>query len=286
MTLGVLETTMHRLWNRLVLDTVRRTNTAALAQLQQRDGAPGDAKVIVVLVTTAIMLTLIHYTGRTTGPEGLVQALRYAAWDDAAAQLAAYFDHPERSRIRRLGYWAGCCVVCYLVIPGLIVRLGFGERLSDYGLTMRGMSKDVWVYGVMLLVMAPAVIAVSPLARFQATYPFYPLAEDEPFWPWFLCWEVFYALQFVALEFFFRGFVVHGTKHRFGFYAVFVMMVPYCMIHFHKPFLETLGAIIAGIVLGTMSLKTGSVWMGAVLHIAVAWSMDAASLWRKGMLLE
>ena len=74
-----------------------------------------------------------------------------------------------------------------------------------------------------------------------------------------LRWECSYGLQFIGLEFFFRGFMVHGTRHRFGFYAVFVMMVPYCMIHYQKPMPETFGAIVAGIVLGFMSLKMRSI---------------------------
>ncbi|MCA9147548.1 MAG: CPBP family intramembrane metalloprotease, partial [Planctomycetales bacterium] len=82
----------------------------------------------------------------------------------------------------------------------------------------------------------------------------------------------------IALEFFFRGFMIHGTKRQFGPYCVLVMMVPYCMIHFTKPLPETFGAIIAGVVLGLMSLKTRSIWLGAALHIAVAWSMDVAAL--------
>jgi membrane protease YdiL (CAAX protease family) len=45
---------------------------------------------------------------------------------------------------------------------------------------------------------------------------------------------------------------------------------------------ETFAAFIAGIVLGLMSLKTRSIWMGAVLHVSVALSMDFAALRRKG----
>ena len=56
------------------------------------------------------------------------------------------------------------------------------------------------------------------------------------------------------------------------------MAVPYCMIHYHKPMLGTLGAIAAGVILGYMSLRTRSIWLGAALHIAVAWTMDAAAL--------
>ncbi len=40
-------------------------------------------------------------------------------------------------------------------------------------------------------------------------------------------------------------------------------------------------AYIAGIVLGFMSLKTRSIWLGAAIHMSVALSMDFLSLWRQ-----
>jgi membrane protease YdiL (CAAX protease family) len=93
-----------------------------------------------------------------------------------------------------------------------------------------------------------------------------------------LIWEAFYFLQFVGLEFFFRGFMVHALKKHFGFYSVFVMMVPYCMIHFGKPLPEAFGAILAGIILGILSLKSNSIWLGVLLHFSVAFAMDCFSL--------
>jgi membrane protease YdiL (CAAX protease family) len=53
-----------------------------------------------------------------------------------------------------------------------------------------------------------------------------------------------------------------------------VMVVPYCMIHYGKPMPETLGAIVAGIVLGTLAMRTRSIWGGVLIHIAVAITMD------------
>jgi hypothetical protein len=47
---------------------------------------------------------------------------------------------------------------------------------------------------------------------------------------------------------------------------------------------EALAAIVGGIVLGTLSLKTRSIWLGAALHIAIAGTMDVASLWHRGLL--
>ena len=56
------------------------------------------------------------------------------------------------------------------------------------------------------------------------------------------------------------------------------MVVPYNMIHYGKPFLEANAAIIAGIVLGTLALKTRSIWCGFLIHVSVAISMDLAAL--------
>ena len=103
-------------------------------------------------------------------------------------------------------------------------------------------------------------------------------------YPNLFIWEIVYFVQFFALEFFFRGFMLHGTKQQFGYYSVFVMTIPYCMIHYGKPLPETIAAIVAGIVLGTLSLKSRSIWLGVAIHYSVAITMDLCSLWQKGLL--
>jgi membrane protease YdiL (CAAX protease family) len=126
--------------------------------------------------------------------------------------------------------------------------------------------------------MLPLVWMVSYTQQFQQSYPFYKLHYPNSSMNHFIAWQCFYFLQFLGLEFFFRGFMVHALKNRFGFYAIFIMMIPYCMIHFGKPWPETLGAIFAGIILGAMSLKSNSIWFGVLLHYSVAISMDLFSL--------
>jgi membrane protease YdiL (CAAX protease family) len=168
------------------------------------------------------------------------------------------------------------------VIPALIVRLIFGEKLADYGFKLRGAFADGWIYILFFAVVGPLVLLVSREEHFQSTYPFYQPEKGKPLWPYFWRWELLYAMQFLALEFFFRGFMVHGLRRRIGASAIPVMMVPYCMIHFEKPLPETLAAIIAGLVLGFMSLRTRSIILGAAIHVSVALSMDFAALWRKG----
>jgi membrane protease YdiL (CAAX protease family) len=56
------------------------------------------------------------------------------------------------------------------------------------------------------------------------------------------------------------------------------------MIHYGKPYLEANGAIVAGIVLGSLAMRTRSIYAGFLVHITVAFSMDFLALWRRGAL--
>lgn len=188
----------------------------------------------------------------------------------------------KNRQLTRLCYWSVWQFFVYVVVPLLVVKLVLRQRWRDYGLKFRGMFNYWWVYLGMYLTILPLVLLVSTTESFRRTYPFYHLGADESLWPRFWIWQIFYSLQFISLEIFFRGFIVHGTKRRLGIYSIFVMMIPYCMIHFGKPLPETIGAIIAGIVLGFMSLKTRSVWLGAASHISVALTMDFAALAQRG----
>jgi membrane protease YdiL (CAAX protease family) len=189
-----------------------------------------------------------------------------------------------RSQLNRLTWWSAWSLLVYVAVPMVLTRVVFRERVRDYGVKLGGVFADWWVYVLMMAVAWPAIYLASASARFQSTYPFYRLAPGEAAWPNLVQWELLYTLQFFAVEFFFRGFLVHGLKYRFGAYAIFVMVVPYCMLHFTKPLPEALASVVGGVALGFMSLRTRSIWMGTAIHVTVAWSMDAASLWRQGFL--
>jgi hypothetical protein len=219
-----------------------------------------DYRPLVVMCTVALSLTLIEYFGDRDVYDAAVRRW----WPGFASHR--YFE------LGGFVYWSLARQVGYILIPLLVVLFMPGERMRDYGLTVRGVFRHIWIYGLLLAVVLPAVAMVSFTAAFQNTYPFYKLAARS--WTDFLVWELFYALQFFALEVFFRGFMLHALKRPMGAYAIFAMAVPYCMIHYHKPLPEVLGAVAAGIVLGTLSLHTGSIWCGWLIHVSVALSMD------------
>lgn len=243
-----------------------------------------DRKVIAVLVTTCVILTLQNYVFRSGSFQQAAALLEWLGAADLASWINAHTYAVQDRQLAQLLFWAAGSVTTYVIIPALVIRLVLRERIADYGLNFHGILGSSWLYLVMFLVMLGPLALASQTDAFQAKYPFYHVQAGEHFWPRLWIWETAYVGQFFALEFFFRGFMLHGLRQRLGIYSVFVMTVPYCMIHFGKPMAETFAAIGAGIVLGLMSLKTRSIWFGACLHVAVAMTMDFLALWHKGML--
>ena len=67
-------------------------------------------------------------------------------------------------------------------------------------------------------------------------------------------------------------------RKSLGSGAIFAMCVPYCMIHYGKPYLEATGAVIAGIALGSLAMRTKSIYSGFLVHVSVALTMDFTAL--------
>jgi membrane protease YdiL (CAAX protease family) len=272
-------------WRRLrqwFVEPLRRADVEARAYVASNAGRRVDGKVIAILITTAVTLTVQRFVGQDNGYYRAARLLEWLGFEQFAAAFAARLSAAGEGSLERLTWWAAVCVATYVMAPALLIRFGLRARLWDYGVKPYGALAGWPIYVAMFVIMVPLVAWMSSNEHFQATYPFYNLARNQPLWPWFWCWEALYAIQFVALEFFFRGFLLHGIRQRFGAYSILVMMIPYCMIHFSKPMPEAFAAIIAGLALGYMSLRTRSIWLGAAIHITVALSMDFASLWRQG----
>ncbi len=219
-----------------------------------------DWRPVIVLVTVAISLMLQE----TYGDRGTFAELfpkRFAS---------------EYGVLMSFAWWSGWRVFGYVVLPILAICVMPGERIRDYFISFRGVIKHLWIYFGLFALVLPAVLIAARSPSFLQTYPFYKMANRSSFDFWM--WEALYAAQFLSLEFFFRGFILKATAPRFGSAAIFVMIVPYCIIHFGKPMSETLAALIAGTVLGTLALRTRSIWGGVLIHVGVAVTMDLLAL--------
>lgn len=183
--------------------------------------------------------------------------------------------------LSHLVFWVVACVIGYVVIPCLYLK--FTKRsIKDYYVSSQGFSVHYKPYLALLIPASILVWWVSYWPEFQAIYPFYSLAGRS----WFdlIIWELAYGIQFLALEFFFRGFMLESLRKAMGMGAIAVMLIPYCMIHFPKTAAESFGSIVAGIFLGYLAMSGRSIWGGVLLHWLIAIEMDLLSLIQRGAL--
>ncbi len=255
-----------RTWRELDEDATRER--AALLAKGKTDHRP-----MVALVLCALILTMQEYYGGRAFFELHLYPLVAKLFTGKPTVLAKY------DELFGFAWWAGTRIGGY-VLPFVVWKFFFRkDSLLDFGLRTKGFLDHAWIYGLFLAVVIPAMLIVSTAPDFATYYPFYKSSTRS--WFDFLVWEAMYFAQFFALEMFFRGFWIGALRKSFGSGAIFAMAVPYCMIHFGKPYLEAVGAIVAGIALGSLSMKTKSIYQGFLVHITVAALMDWLSLRRR-----
>lgn len=193
----------------------------------------------------------------------------------------AWIQLTKYKTLYRYAWWELSLILGYVVFPFMIWKILFPkDSLWDFGLRTHGLFQHRHLYGLFLLLIILAVVFASFQSNFINYYPHYKLASRS--WYDLLLWEAIYLPGFFALEIFFRGWFLVALRKSIGSAAIFAMTVPYCMIHFGKPYLETMGTVMGAIALGSLSIKTKSVYQGTLLHIILALSMDLLSLAQRG----
>lgn len=269
---------LKNIWQKVFVHTFEKVAQETTPQAHNK--AP-DKQIIAVLTVAALCLVFTEYLGSLSYLFKLLEGI-YAPWGN---QLKHWLQMQANPDWVKTVFWASITIVFFLLIPLTYIKWGLKKPLQDFGWQWRASRQDVLLYVACLVAMLPLVFLVSSSPAFINKYPFYQPKTNEPNWlQYFVIWELIYLLQFVAVEFFFRGFMLHGIKKQLGVYSIWVAMLPYCMIHFGKPLPETLGAIVAGLILATFSLKNNSIWLGVMLHYGVAITMDLLALWHKGLL--
>lgn len=163
------------------------------------------------------------------------------------------------------------------------VLLLFAWWLGDYprpffGVTAKGFNATPYL--LMLLIMVPLIGWASFQNDFLATYPklkqvaFINAYSKYPVWH-SLLFEISYGIDFITIELFFRGFLVLAFVRYAGQDAIIPMAVFYCSIHFGKPLAECISSFFGGLLLGIIVYRTGSITGGLMVHLGIAWMMEA-----------
>ncbi len=231
-----------------------------------------DWKITGTILFAAICLILSEYFDSIHGIQHF-----FANYFHKEINMYNLLPVASRPDFQNLLVWGINCVITFLLLPALFIKIILREKLSNYGLNLHLEKRFILLYSLMYLVMIPVLIYLSSNSAFLEKYPFFKI-QNKAELPLFFKWEIIYVLQFVGIEFFFRGLLIHAFKHKFGYYSILFSVIPYCMIHFGKPLPETIGAIFAGLILGFLSLNTGSIVLGILLHCGIAVAMDFLAL--------
>jgi membrane protease YdiL (CAAX protease family) len=230
-------------------------------------------RVMLVLACVSVSLLVLHYAKFSSNLYAVLvwlgdgqiylQRLEASGWLEMAGYL----------------WWTLCHLLTFIVLPWLVIRFGFKQSMRDFGWRWNQVSEHWRGYLLLLSPILVFVVLVSFGEDFVNHYPFYRHAGRS--WLDFFLWQLLYMSQFVFLEFFFRGFMLNALRPAIGANAIWVMCVPYMMIHLPKLALEATGAILFGLFLGILALQSRSIWGGVLVHAGVALSMDVAALLRK-----
>lgn len=228
-----------------------------------------------VIIVACVCLLMVHYLKYSSVLVDTIRMLEEGFDITRHHWVRAYNSNPYREL---LGYtwWGFWNVLGFLVIPMLVIKYVLKQPFKNYGWQL-GSVKEHWL-GYVLLASPIMFFAflVSFRDDFSQHYPFYSLSHKS--WLDFVLWECIYILQFIAVEFFFRGFLVNGLRIPFGSLSIAVMCLPYLMLHFPKLWLESFGAISFGFFLGILALRSKSIWGGVGVHVSIALMMDCMAM--------
>ena len=140
--------------------------------------------------------------------------------------------------------------------------------------------KNVKPYLVMLCIMIPLIALASTQKDFLQMYPKAKVLDGLvlPSNKWhYIIYEICYGFDFVSIEFFFRGFLILSLAKICGPHCIIPVACFYCTIHFGKPMGEAISSFWGGLLLGIVSYNTQSIWGGLIVHLGIAWLMEAGS---------
>ncbi len=216
-----------------------------------------DTKVVTIFVSVAILQTISWYfTSRRFFNQ----------------TLYTYFLNNENIDLYEFLYWFISDSIILFGIPVLIIKFLFKEEIKNYGVNFKNLKYGLLTILFSIIIILPVTYIVSLSKEFSNFYPMYQgLNQNIKI---FLMYESFLLLFLFAWEFIWRGFMLFGLESKFGWYSIFIQMIPFVILHNGKPALETFSSILGALFLGVLALRTRSIIYGFIIHAAIIISLD------------
>lgn len=200
------------------------------------------------IAITVVVFVVIFDFSRTFIPDELIQ----------------YDRNPGMQRLQAFDRF-----VLFLVVPLLVVLLGFRDRPSRFGLRLGEWRLGLALAAAGCLVMTPVVIWFAATPDAQLYY--------APSWSSPADVLATNALDLVSAEFLFRGFLMFTLVRAIGPIGVLVATLPFVFSHLTKPEVELISTLVGGMLYGWLAWRTRSIAWGALAHIYILTLLTAAA---------
>ena len=162
-----------------------------------------DPQAATALGYTAVALTLLEFFAM---PGALAKRGVGMSWFPGTPDLGAGMA------------WVASTTLLLLAGPLLLHSLVFKASPLALGWSARGFGRHLRVYVGLLLMMVPVIVWAASQPQFLLTYPLVEGARHDV-GAWWM-WEAAYVFQFLAVESFFRGYLLFSCERAMGRLAV------------------------------------------------------------------
>ena len=190
-----------------------------------------------------------------------------------------YYKFIQKDYLNSRIYWLLSDGVIMFMVPVLSIKIIFKKKLKDFGIQIGNYKFGLISVAIFFAVMLPVVWIVSSSETFALTYPQGgPTLRENILL--FLLFELCIVIYMLGWEFLWRGYCLFGLFKIFGYYAIFIQMIPFYILHKGKPDIELLASIFAGIILGIQAYRSKSFIYSWLIHSLVMISIDSISVLR------
>lgn len=158
--------------------------------------------------------------------------------------------------------------VYFGALPILTILIFLRKNPLDFGLHLG--NYRFWLPWVVVF----SVIAIPILyfsSEMSSVQGYYQSHRNFDFLTY--AWQM--AIYMLGWEFLFRGFMLFGLKDKFKEGSILIQMIPFVLLHFGKPEIETISTIFTGILWGYICYRGKSFWPAYIMHMVVNLSNKA-----------
>ena len=154
------------------------------------------------------------------------------------------------------------------LLPILVIAILLRKNPIDFGL--RFGNYRFWIPWVVLflIVAVPILYFTSDMSSVQGYYRSHRNFDFLTY-----AWQI--GIYMLGWEFLFRGFMLFGLKDRFKEGSILIQMIPFVLLHFGKPEIETISTIFTGVLWGWICYRGNSFWPAFIMHMVVNLSNKA-----------